>query len=34
MRCQAEERTEQFVTGKSNIHDVIPFPRVPGNAEF
>jgi asparaginyl-tRNA synthetase len=23
-----------FVTGMSNIRDVIPFPRYPGNAEF
>jgi asparaginyl-tRNA synthetase len=28
------ERTVQFVTGMGNIRDVIPFPRVPGNAEF
>jgi asparaginyl-tRNA synthetase len=28
------ERTVQFVTGMSNIRDVIPFPRVPGNADF
>jgi asparaginyl-tRNA synthetase len=28
------ERTVQFVTGMANIRDVIPFPRVPGNAEF
>jgi asparaginyl-tRNA synthetase len=28
------ERTVQFVTGLGNIRDVIPFPRVPGNAEF
>jgi asparaginyl-tRNA synthetase len=28
------ERTIQFVTGMSNIRDVIPFPRTPGNAEF
>ncbi len=28
------ERTVQFVTGMSNIRDVIPFPRTPGNAEF
>lgn len=28
------ERTVQFVTGLSNIRDVIPFPRTPGNAEF
>jgi asparaginyl-tRNA synthetase len=24
----------QFITGMSNIRDVIPFPRTPGNAEF
>jgi len=24
----------QFVTGMSNIRDVIPFPRTPGNADF
>ena len=28
------ERVLQFVTGMSNIRDVIPFPRVPNNAEF
>lgn len=28
------ERTVQFATGMGNIRDVIPFPRVPGNAEF
>lgn len=28
------ERTIQFITGMSNIRDVIPFPRTPGNAEF
>ncbi len=28
------ERTIQFVTGMGNIRDVIPFPRVPGNADF
>jgi asparaginyl-tRNA synthetase len=28
------ERFVQFVTGMSNIRDVIPFPRTPGNAEF
>jgi asparaginyl-tRNA synthetase len=28
------ERTIQFATGMANIRDVIPFPRVPGNAEF
>ncbi len=28
------ERTVQFVTGMSNIRDVIPFPRTPGNVEF
>ncbi len=28
------ERAVQFVTGMSNIRDVIPFPRTPGNAEF
>ncbi|MCS7004338.1 MAG: asparagine--tRNA ligase [Cytophagales bacterium] len=28
------ERLIQFVTGMSNIRDVIPFPRTPKNAEF
>jgi asparaginyl-tRNA synthetase len=28
------ERLMQFVTGMSNIRDVIPFPRYPGSAEF
>ena len=28
------ERAVQFVTGMTNIRDVIPFPRFPGNAEF
>ncbi len=28
------ERLIQFVTGMTNIRDVIPFPRFPGNAEF
>jgi asparaginyl-tRNA synthetase len=28
------ERLVQFVTGVGNIRDVIPFPRVPKNAEF
>ena len=28
------ERMVQFVTGMSNIRDVIPFPRTPGNAAF
>jgi asparaginyl-tRNA synthetase len=28
------ERLVQFVTGMANIRDVIPFPRVPGSAEF
>ncbi len=28
------ERMVQFVTGMSNIRDVIPFPRTPKNAEF
>ncbi len=28
------ERAVQFVTGMSNIRDVIPFPRTPGSAEF
>ncbi len=28
------ERLMQFVTGMTNIRDVIPFPRFPGNAEF
>jgi len=26
------ERMVQFVTGMTNIRDVIPFPRTPGNA--
>lgn len=28
------ERLLQFITGLSNIRDVIPFPRTPGNLEF
>jgi asparaginyl-tRNA synthetase len=28
------ERVVQFMTGMTNIRDVIPFPRTPGNAEF
>jgi asparaginyl-tRNA synthetase len=28
------ERMVQFITGMSNIRDVIAFPRTPGNAEF
>ncbi len=28
------ERTIQYATGMTNIRDVIPFPRTPGNAEF
>ncbi len=28
------ERIVQFTTGMSNIRDVVPFPRVPNNAEF
>ena len=28
------ERAIQFMTGMANIRDVIPFPRVPGHAEF
>ena len=28
------ERIVQFITGMSNIRDVIPFPRTPGYAEF
>ena len=28
------ERLVQYVTGMSNIRDVIPFPRTPQNAEF
>jgi len=28
------ERLVMFITGMSNIRDVIPFPRFPGNAEF
>ena len=28
------ERMVMFVTGMTNIRDVIPFPRTPQNAEF
>jgi asparaginyl-tRNA synthetase len=28
------ERAVQFVTGMTNIRDVIPFPRTPGSADF
>lgn len=28
------ERLVLFTTGMSNIRDVIPYPRTPGNAEF
>jgi asparaginyl-tRNA synthetase len=28
------ERLVQYLTGMANIRDVIPFPRVPGYAEF
>jgi asparaginyl-tRNA synthetase len=28
------ERAVQFMTGMANIRDVVPFPRVPGYAEF
>jgi len=28
------ERMVQFVTGMTNIRDVIAFPRTPGSAEF
>lgn len=28
------ERAVQFITGMTNIRDVIPFPRTPGSAEF
>jgi asparaginyl-tRNA synthetase len=28
------ERVVQFATGMANIRDVIPFPRVPGSADF
>jgi asparaginyl-tRNA synthetase len=28
------ERAVQFITGMANIRDVIPFPRVPGYADF
>ena len=28
------ERLVQFITGMSNIRDVIPFPRFPSNIEF
>ena len=28
------ERMMMYITGMTNIRDVIPFPRTPGNAEF
>lgn len=28
------ERLMLFITGMTNIRDVIPFPRTPGSAEF
>ena len=28
------ERTVAYVTGLSNVRDVIPFPRTPGNAHY
>ncbi|MEX0676484.1 MAG: asparagine--tRNA ligase [Pirellulales bacterium] len=28
------DRVVQFATGMANIRDVVPFPRVPGNADF
>ena len=28
------ERVLLFITGMTNIRDVIPFPRTPGNADF
>ena len=28
------ERVIQFITGMTNIRDVVPFPRTPGSAEF
>ncbi|MDB4291748.1 hypothetical protein N9922_06020, partial [Cyclobacteriaceae bacterium] len=28
------ERMILFLTGMSNIRDVIPFPRTPGNCEY
>jgi asparaginyl-tRNA synthetase len=28
------ERVVQFMTGMANIRDVVPFPRVPGYAQF
>jgi asparaginyl-tRNA synthetase len=28
------ERLVMYLTGVSNIRDVIPFPRIPGSAEF
>ena len=28
------ERTISYVTGLSNVRDVIPFPRTPGNARY
>ena len=28
------ERFMQFITGVENVRDVIPFPRVPGHADF
>ena len=32
--CLGFERLIMFVTGMTNIRDVIPFPRTPQNAEF
>ena len=28
------ERLISYVTGVSNVRDVIPFPRTPGNADY
>ena len=28
------ERLVNYITGMTNIRDVIPYPRVPGKAEF
>jgi asparaginyl-tRNA synthetase len=28
------ERLVSYITGMANIRDVMPYPRVPGNADF
>ena len=28
------DRLVSYITGMANIRDVIPYPRVPGNADF